>query len=109
MTIYYLITTFVVLLVGVEAVDKAQSGTRHLLDQGAAASLEGRLAHQRFGGLGRDVRVVDVRGVQSHLRAEPAQLIEQGVGAPLRGGQSHLQEPEAGMIHSFSLFVCFSF
>jgi hypothetical protein len=55
------------------------------------------------------VRVVDVRGVQSHLRAEPAQLTEQGVGAPLRGRQSHLQEPEAGMIHSFSLFVCFPF
>jgi hypothetical protein len=51
--------------------------------------------------------VVDVHGVQSHLRAKPTELTEQAIGAPLRDGQSHPQDPEAGMIHSFSLFVCF--
>jgi hypothetical protein len=38
---FYLITAFVVLLVGAEAVDKATSGARHLPDQGVAASREG--------------------------------------------------------------------
>jgi hypothetical protein len=65
------------------------------------------LAHQRSGGLGHDVRVVGVCGVQNHLKAEPAQPTEQGVGAPLRGGQSHPQKPEAGTIQSFSLSVGF--
>jgi hypothetical protein len=51
------------LLVGAKAADKAQSGARHLPDQGAVASREGRLACQRFGGLGCDVRVVGVHGV----------------------------------------------
>jgi pectate lyase len=55
MTNYYLITTFVVLLLGAEAANKAQSSTQDLLDQGVAASRKGRLAHQRSGGLGRDV------------------------------------------------------
>jgi hypothetical protein len=41
MTIFYLVTTFVVLLIGAEAADKAISGARHLPDQGAAASKEG--------------------------------------------------------------------
>jgi hypothetical protein len=41
MTIFYLVTTFVVLLVGAEAADKVISGTRHLPDQGAATSREG--------------------------------------------------------------------
>jgi hypothetical protein len=41
MTNFYLITTFVVLLTGAEAADKATSGTRHLPDQGAIASREG--------------------------------------------------------------------
>jgi hypothetical protein len=35
---YYLITTFVVLVVGVEAAHKVQPGTGHLPDQEAAAS-----------------------------------------------------------------------
>jgi hypothetical protein len=48
MTNCYLITTFIVLLVGAEAANKAQSGARHLPDQGAAASREGRLAHQNI-------------------------------------------------------------
>jgi hypothetical protein len=76
-------------------------------DQGAAASKEGWLACQRSGGLGHNVLVVGIRGVQSHLRAEPVQPTEQGVDAPLRGRQSRLQDPEAGMIHSFSLSVFF--
>jgi hypothetical protein len=41
MTNFYLITIFVVLLVGVEAADKATSVTQHLPDQGAAALREG--------------------------------------------------------------------
>jgi hypothetical protein len=41
MTIFYLVTIFIVLLIDVEAVDKAISGARHLLDQGAATSREG--------------------------------------------------------------------
>jgi hypothetical protein len=53
------------------------------------------------------VSVVDVRGVQSHLRAEPVEPIEKSIGAPLRGGQSCTQDPVAGMIHSFSLSVSF--
>jgi hypothetical protein len=53
------------------------------------------------------VRVVDVRGVQSHLSAELAEPIEQAVGAPLRGGWSHPQDLEVGMIQSFSLFIIF--
>jgi hypothetical protein len=38
---FFLVTTFVVLLVGAEAADKAISDARHLPDQGAAASREG--------------------------------------------------------------------
>jgi hypothetical protein len=53
------------------------------------------------------VRVVTVHGVQSPLKVEPVQLIEQGVGAPLWGGRSCPQDPKAGMIHSFSLSVSF--
>jgi hypothetical protein len=41
MIIFYLITTFIVLLTSDEAVDKATSGTKHLPNQGAAASREG--------------------------------------------------------------------
>jgi hypothetical protein len=65
------------------------------------------LAHQRSKGLGHDVRVVGIRGIQSYLRVEPAEPIEQGVSAPLRGGWSRPQDPEADTIHSFSLFVSF--
>jgi hypothetical protein len=86
MTNYYLITTFVVLLTVTEAANKTKPDTRHLPDQGAATLSKGQLAHQTSRSLGRDVRVMDVRGVQSHLRAEPAQLTEQGVSAPLWGG-----------------------
>jgi hypothetical protein len=82
---YYLITTFVVLLAGVEATNKAQPGAGHLPDQGAAASREGRLAHQRSIGQGRDVRVVGIHEVQNPLRAELAQPTEQGTSAPLQG------------------------
>jgi hypothetical protein len=38
---FYLITTFVVLLTGDEVADKATSSTKHLPDQGVAASREG--------------------------------------------------------------------
>jgi hypothetical protein len=86
MTIFYIVTTFVVLHEGAEVADK-----------GAVASREGWLAIQRSVGLGHDVRVVDVRGVQSHLSAELLEPIEPAVGAPLRGGRSRLQDPEAGM------------
>jgi hypothetical protein len=41
MSIFCLVTTFVVLLAGAEAADKAISGARYLPDQGAAASREG--------------------------------------------------------------------
>jgi hypothetical protein len=54
-----------------------------------------------------DWLVVDVQGVQSHLNMEPAELTKQAIGAPLQGGQSRPQDPEAGTIYSFSLFVCF--
>jgi hypothetical protein len=74
MTNYYLITIFIVLLTGVKAANKAQPGTRHLLDQGATALREGQLTHQRSGGLGCDVRAMGIHGFQSHLRVEPAQL-----------------------------------
>jgi hypothetical protein len=57
--------------------------------------------------LGRDVRVVDIRGVEKHLIAELAEPIEKAIGAPLQGGQSHPQDPEAGMVHFFSLFMSF--
>jgi hypothetical protein len=36
-----------------------------------------------------------------------AQLSEQGISAPLWGGQSLPQDLEANMIHSFSLFISF--
>jgi hypothetical protein len=68
---FYLVSYFVVLLAGAEAADKVQSGAWHLSDQGATILREGQLARQRFGGLGRDVRVVGIHGVQSHLRAKP--------------------------------------
>jgi hypothetical protein len=55
------------------------------------------------------VRVVVVPVVQSHLRAEPAELTKQKVSAPLLGGQSRLQDPEVGTIQSFSLFISFSY
>jgi hypothetical protein len=86
----YLLTTIVVLLTGNEAADKATSDTRHLFDQGAAPLREDCLAGQRSGSLGRDVRVVVVLGVQSHLRVEPSEPTEQEVGAPLRGGRSRM-------------------
>jgi hypothetical protein len=38
---FYLITKFIVLLVGDEAADNATSSTKHLPDQGAATSREG--------------------------------------------------------------------
>jgi hypothetical protein len=57
--------------------------------------------------MGCDVRVVGVCVVQSPLGAEPTQPTEQGVGAPLQGGQSRSQDLEAGMIYYFSLSVCF--
>jgi hypothetical protein len=41
MSNYYLITTFLVLLTGAEAADKAQPDARHLPDQGVAALGEG--------------------------------------------------------------------
>jgi hypothetical protein len=47
---------------------------------------------QRSRGLGRDVRVVDDRDVQSHLRAEPAGPMEQAVGAQLWGERSRPQD-----------------
>jgi hypothetical protein len=100
-------TTFVVLLVGAEAADKATSATRHLTNQGAATSRDGWLASQRSKALGRDVRVVDVRRVQSYLREEPTEPIEQAVDAPLWGGWSRPQDPEACMIQSFSHPVSF--
>jgi hypothetical protein len=56
------------------------------------------MAHQRSRGLGRDVRVVAVRGVQSPLRAEPAQPTEQSISAPLWDVRSRPQDPLAGMI-----------
>jgi hypothetical protein len=40
MTIFYFVTTFVVLIAGAEAADKAISGTRHLPNQEAAALRE---------------------------------------------------------------------
>jgi hypothetical protein len=106
MTNVHIITTFFVLLIGVEAVDKTTSGARHLPNQGPATSMKGWFAGQTFGDLGRDVRVLEVREVQSYLRAEP---IEQAISAPLRGGQSRPQDPEAGTIHSFFLSVSFSY
>jgi hypothetical protein len=39
MTIFYFVTTFVVLLTGAEVADKAILGAHHLPDQGAAASM----------------------------------------------------------------------
>jgi hypothetical protein len=59
------------------------------------------LAGQRSGGLGRDVQVVDVRGVQNHLIAESTEPTEQNIGAPLWDGWSRPQDPEAGTIHFF--------
>jgi hypothetical protein len=98
MNIFYLLTTIVVLLASDEAVDKAKSNMTHQPNQGAAPSREGCLAGQRSRGLGHDVRVVVALRVQSHLRTEPGELIEKAIGAPLRDGRSHLQDPEAGMI-----------
>jgi hypothetical protein len=109
MTNYYLITTFIVVLASAKATDKAQLGAIHLPDQGAVASREGRLAHQRSRGLGCDVQVMGVLRVQGHLRVKPAQPTEQGIDAPLRGRQLHLQDSEAGTIYPFSLFVSFSY
>jgi hypothetical protein len=103
----YLLTTIVVLLAGDEAADKATSDARHLPNQGAAPSWEGCLAGQTFGGLGCDVQVVVVPGVQSHRRAEPTELTKQEVDAPLWGGWSRLQDPEVGTIQSFYLLVSF--
>jgi hypothetical protein len=41
MTIFYLITTIVVLLAGDQVANKVTSGTKHLPDQAAATSREG--------------------------------------------------------------------
>jgi hypothetical protein len=60
------------------------------------------LAGQRSEGFKHDVRVMDVRGVQSHLIAELVEPIEQAVSAPLQGRRSRPQDPEVGMIHSLS-------
>jgi hypothetical protein len=79
-----------VLLTCAEGANKAQPGVGHLPHQAAVASRDGQLACQRSRGLGHDVRVVGICGVQSPLRAEPTQPTEQGIGAPLRGGWSCL-------------------
>jgi pectate lyase len=107
MTIFYLVTIFVVLLTSAEETDKATTSAWHQPDQGVATSREGWLAGQRSGGLGHDVQVVDIRGVQSHLSAKPIEPTEQAIGAPLWGGQSHPQDPEAGTILflSFHMFL----
>jgi hypothetical protein len=83
MNIFYLLTTIVVLLTGDEATDKAKLDATHLPNQGAAPSREGCLVGQRSGGLGCDVRVVVVPGVQSHLRTKLAEPTEKVIGAPL--------------------------
>jgi hypothetical protein len=83
MNIFYLLTTIVVLLTGDEATDKAKLDATHLPNQGVAPSREGCLAGQRSGGLGCDVRVVVVPGVQSHLRTELVEPTEKVIGAPL--------------------------
>jgi hypothetical protein len=70
-------------------------------------SREGCLAGQRSGGLGRDMQVVVISGVQSHLRAELTEPTEQEVDAPLQGGRSCPQDPETGTIYSFSLLISF--
>jgi hypothetical protein len=103
----YLLAIIVVLLSGDEAADKAKLDAKHLPDQGAAPSKEGCLVGQRSGGLGHDVRVVIIPGVQSHLRVEPVEPTEKVVSAPLWSGWSRLQDPEAGMIQSFYLLVSF--
>jgi hypothetical protein len=77
---------WLVLLACAEAADKAQSGARHLPNQGVATLREGRLARQRSGDLACDMLVVGIHGVQSPLGAELAQSTEQGFGAPLRCG-----------------------
>jgi hypothetical protein len=41
MTNVHIITTFFVLLIGVEAVDKTTSGARHLPNQGPSTSMKG--------------------------------------------------------------------
>jgi hypothetical protein len=83
MNIFYLLTTIVVLLTGDEATDKAKLDATHLPNQGVAPSREGCLAGQRSGGLGCDVRVVVVPGVQSHLRTELVEPTEKDISAPL--------------------------
>jgi hypothetical protein len=83
MNIFYLLTTIVVLLTSDEATDKAKLDATHLPNQGVAPSREGCLAGQRSGGLGCDVRVVVVPGVQSHLRTELVEPTEKVIGAPL--------------------------
>jgi hypothetical protein len=98
MKFFYLLAIIVVLLSGDEAADKAKLDAKHLPDQGAAPSKEGCLVGQRSGGLGHDVRVVIIPGVQSHLRVEPVEPTEKVVSAPLWSGWSRLQDPEAGMI-----------
>jgi hypothetical protein len=72
------------LLIGAKAIDKVKPDSRHLPHQRVATSHKGQLAHQGSGGLGRDVRVVGVYGVQSPLGVEPAQPTEQGISAPLQ-------------------------
>jgi hypothetical protein len=109
MNIFYLLTTVVVLLTGDEAANKAKSDATHLPDQGAASSREGCLTGQRFEGLGCDVRVVVVPGVQSRLRIELAEPIEKAIDATLHSRQSHPQDPDAGTIQSFCLLISFSY
>jgi hypothetical protein len=103
MTIFYLVTTFVVLLAGAKVADKAISGAQHLPDQGVASSREGWLAGQRSRGLGCDVRVVDVWEVQSHLIAKPTKLIEQGFSAP-HGTNSLIRKTQRLVWYTLSLF-----
>jgi hypothetical protein len=55
--------------------------------------MEGCQAGRRSKGLGRDVQVVVIPRVQSHLREEPAEPIEKAISAQLRRGRSHPQDP----------------
>jgi hypothetical protein len=65
------------------------------------------LAGQRSESLGRDVRVVDVRGVQNHLIMELVEPTEQAIGAPLWCGRSRPQDPEGSTIHTLSFSYVF--
>jgi hypothetical protein len=83
--------------IGVEAGDEDYPGPWDLSNQGAATSGGGgQLVDEGSRGLGLALRLLAVRGVQSCVRVELGELVEQALGSPLQRRHTRPQDAEDG-------------